>query len=81
MDNAGSTNKNMYNGSENEVVHEFNQSHVFNIDQLAELIHKYALATIDDGKIVRTWRCLLSEKYTNLRGIRSFHGFIIVKHL
>ena len=26
------------------------------------LIQKYALATIDDGKIVRTWRCLLSEK-------------------
>ena len=58
----------------------FNQSDVFNIDQLAELIQKYALATIDDGKIVRTWQCLLSEKYTNLRGIRGFHDFIIVKH-
>ena len=35
---------------------------------------------IDDGKIVRTWQCLLSEKYTNLRGIRGFHDFIFVKH-
>ena len=51
-----------------------------NIAQLAELISKYASVTVDDGKLVRTWCLLLSDKYTNLPGIRSLHDFLIVKH-
>ena len=52
----------------------------FNIAQLAELISKYASVTVDDGKLVSTWCLLLSDKYTNLPGIRSPHDFLIVKH-
>ena len=31
-------------------------------------------------KIVHDWRSHLSEKYTNLSGIRSLHDFLIVKN-
>ena len=58
----------------------FNGADTFNIAQLAELVSKYASVTLDDGKLVYTWRSLLSDKYSNLPGIRSLHDFLIVKH-
>ena len=58
----------------------FNGADTFNIAQLSELVSKYASVTLDDGKLVRTWRSLLSDKYSNLPGIRSLHDFLIVKH-
>lgn len=58
----------------------FNHADTFNITQLAELISQYASVTVDDGKIVRAWRSLLPNKYTNLPGIRNLRDFLIVKN-
>ena len=58
----------------------FNRADTFNISQLAELISQYATVTIDDGKLVRAWRSLLPDKYSNCPGIRNLHDFLVVKH-
>ena len=58
----------------------FNAADTFNLTQLTKLISKHAFVTLDNGKIVRTWRLLLSDKYSNLPGIRNLHDFLVVKH-
>ena len=40
------------------------------------LLLKYAAVVMDNGKIVRSWREVVGEKYSNLPGIRDLHDFL-----
>ena len=49
-------------------------------EELATLISDYSVVTVDNGKVVRTWRNRVGEKYTKLPGFRELHDFIILRH-
>lgn len=52
-------------------------SDVFNIDELVAVAHNFSVAEIETGENILHWREKLEEKYTELRGIRQFHDFVI----
>ena len=54
----------------------FYSSDVFMEKEICDIVRQHAGVIIDGGQIVRTWRELLGEKYTNLPGIRELHDFV-----
>ena len=54
-------------------------SNVFNEKQLVDVVSKHARVVIDTGKIVRSWREVVSAKYTSLPGIRDLHDFLALQ--
>ena len=56
-----------------QIAQSFYLSDVFNEKQLTAVV---ATVVMDSGKIVRSWREFVGEKYTNLPGIRDLHDFI-----
>ena len=63
-----------------KVAKAFESSDVFTTEELASLVSDYAAVTIDNGKLVQTWRDKVGEKYTKLPGIRELHDFIVIRH-
>lgn len=60
----------------------YNRSDVFNVDDLAVVVHLHAYVVTDaEGEIVKCWREQLGQKFTKLPGIRSLHDFVTVRHL
>lgn len=57
----------------------YNQSDVFNTEELKAVIALHADAVVDRGDIVRDWRTKLT-KYTKLPGIGSLHDFVVVRN-
>lgn len=51
-------------------------SDIFNEKQLRDVISRHAAVVMDNGKIVRSWREVVGEKYSNLPGIRDLHDFL-----
>ena len=56
----------------------YHKSDVFNQADLELEAMSYATVCLDHGRIVRTWREKVGEKYTNLPGIRELHDFMCV---
>ena len=54
------------------------KSDVFNETDLQLIVEQFSLVIIDDGRIVRTWREKVGEKYSNLPGIRDLHDFVAI---
>ena len=44
------------------------------------MYQQHSAVTFDDGGIVRSWRDMITKKYANLPGIRSFHDFLVLKN-
>ena len=55
----------------------FNTHDVFNIQELAGIIERYALCTIFDEASIFEWKSHLSSKYSSFKGIKSFKDFRI----
>lgn len=60
---------------------DFYASDVFNERELCEVMQRHATVMIDSGCIVRTWRDIVTEKYSNLPGIRELHDFLALRIL
>ena len=43
-------------------------------------MENHASVTFDSGRIVRCWRDTVTQKYTNLPGIRELHDFLALKN-
>lgn len=56
----------------------YHKSDVFNQADLELAALLYATVYVDRGRIVRTWREKVGEKYTNLPGIRGLHDFMCI---
>ena len=54
----------------------YNHSDIFNIRELCSLCQLYSTAEVSDGSIVYPWREYLKQKYTELSGIRRYHGYL-----
>ena len=52
---------------------------VFTVDELKAICDTCATSHVESGDQVLTWRKSLSEKYSDLLGIRKFHDFMVVK--
>lgn len=52
---------------------------VFTINELQELCAKTATTVVENGDSILTWRETLSEKYSDLPGVRKFHDFLFIK--
>ena len=59
-----------------QIARSFYSSDVFNEKDLSAVVGRHTNVIMDSGRIVRTWREVVSEKYTNLPGIRNLHDFI-----
>jgi len=59
----------------------YTSSDVFTTQELATMMSSHAVALVDDGKLVCTWREVLGNKYSKMPGIRDLHDFVIVRHL
>lgn len=55
---------------------DFFASDVFNERELVAVMEQHASVVIDSGRIVRVWRETLTNKYSNLPGIRGLHDFL-----
>ena len=49
---------------------------VFNEKQLRDVISRHAAVVVDNGKIVRSRREVVGEKYSGLPGIRDLHDVL-----
>lgn len=58
----------------------FYSSDVFNEKELSAVVSRIATVVTDSGKIVRSWREVVGEKYTNLPGIRDLHDFLALRN-
>ena len=58
----------------------FYLSDIFNEKELISEMENHASVTFDSGRIVRCWRDTVSQKYTNLPGIRELHDFLSLKN-
>ena len=56
----------------------YHKSYVFNHSDLERTVCSYTTVVVNHGRIVRTWRERVGEKYTNLPGIRDLHDFVCV---
>jgi hypothetical protein len=54
----------------------YNNSDIFNIDELCSLCQLYSKATVSDGSNVYPWREYLKEKYTDFPGTCKYHGYV-----
>ena len=54
----------------------FYSSDVFNEDEFASVMGRNAGVMFDHGRIVRQWRETVTQKYSNLPGIRMMHDFL-----
>ena len=61
-----------------QIASSYNNSDVFNIDELKQLCQSYATCLIEDGSNIFTWRDALAEKYSNLPGVRKLHDFFFI---
>ena len=61
-----------------QVAKAYYKSDVFNDTDLQLLVEQFSLVMIDNGRIVRTWREKVGEKYFNLPGLRDLHNFLII---
>ena len=55
-------------------------SDVFNEEMFREVYQQHSTVTFDRGGIVRCWRDTITQKYSNLPGIRSYHDFLAVRN-
>lgn len=53
---------------------------MFNEKELCEVVGRIAAVVMDSGRIVRSWRDIVGEKYTNLPGIRDLHDFLALRN-
>lgn len=61
------------------IAQSYNKADIFNVEELAEMISQHAAVFIENGTIVHTWCTCLSQKYSNVPGIRDLHDFFAVK--
>lgn len=59
-----------------QIARTYYSSDIFNEKELNEVVSRHATVIMDTGRIVRSWREIVSEKYTNLPGIRDLHDFL-----
>ena len=52
---------------------------VFTIDELKAICDTCAKCYIEKGDMVHTWRDSITQKYSDLPGVRKYHDFLIVK--
>lgn len=57
----------------------FYSSDIFNEKELS-VMENHANVTFDSGRIVRCWQNTVTQKYTNLPGIRDLHDFLALKN-
>ena len=62
------------------IAHAYYASDIFNEKQLREVISRHATVVMDNGKIVRSWREVVGEKYSNLQRIRELHDFLALRN-
>ena len=62
-----------------KIAKDYNQSDVFNTEELKDVIALHADVVVDQGEIVCDWRTNLA-KYSKLPGIRTLHDFVIAKN-
>ena len=51
----------------------FNSVDIFNEKELIDVMENHASVTFDTARIVRYWRNTVSQKYSNLLGVRGLH--------
>ena len=52
---------------------------VFTIEELKSICDRCATCYIETGERILTWRDTLSEKYSDLPGVRKYHDFLVVR--
>ena len=52
---------------------------VFTIDELKAICDTCAKCQIEKGDTIHTWRDSITQKYSDLPGVRKYHDFLIVK--
>lgn len=59
---------------------DFYSSDVFNESELIAVMEQHATVVFDNGRIVRAWRETVTNKYSNLPGIRELHNFLVMRN-
>ena len=59
---------------------DFYASDVFNESEFIAVVEQHASTVFDDGRIVRAWRENVTNKYSNLPGIRDLHDFLALRN-
>lgn len=59
--------------------HLIEPTHLTSVNSLSSF-HNMQLSLLMMAKLVRAWRSLLPDKYSNCPGIRNLHDFLVVKH-
>lgn len=57
----------------------FNVADTFNIEELQALCSPFAETYIEDGENILLWRDTLSQKYSDLPGVRKYHDFLFIR--
>ena len=58
----------------------FYSSDVFNEEQFLCVYGQHANVSLDKEGVVQCWRDVITVKYTNLPGIRTYHDFLAIKN-
>ena len=58
----------------------FYSADIFNEASFIRVYQQHSSVVFDKGGIVRRWRDIVTQKYSNLPGIRSYHDFLAVKN-
>ena len=59
-----------------QIARAYYSSDIFNEKELCTVVGRHATVIMDSGRIVHSWREVVSEKYSNLPGIRDLHDFL-----
>ena len=63
-----------------QIARAYYSSDIFNEKELCTVVGRHATVIMDNGRIVRSWREVVSEKYSNLPGIRDLHDFLALRN-